>query len=392
VVPGSVHPLPVARGERHHSSFMYRLFRSILFAFDAELVHGLVMRLWSMLTSFALVRRLVRRRHVVASDFLRQQLWGLTFDNPVGLAAGFDKNGRYFNGLHALGFGFVEIGTVTGQGQEGNPRPRLFRLPADEGLLNRMGFNNAGSEAVAANLDRQRIEPLLGINIGKTKVVANEDAVEDYLHSFTRLFPYARYFVVNVSSPNTPGLRQLQDREPLEALLRALQELNEELSAGLGERPRPILLKIAPDLEEEQLDDIVSVVQRCGIDGIVATNTTISRESLKTPGQEDLGTGGVSGRPVRRRSLEVIRAIYRKTDGEVPIIGVGGIFTAEDALETIKAGASLVQVYTGFVYEGPAMVRRINEGLLKACHERGWSHLQDAVGVDARVRQIGTEI
>lgn len=367
---------------------MYRLIRFVLFALDAELVHGLVMRLWAFLTSFLFVRKLLRRRFAVRTPVLAQEVWGLGFENPVGLAAGFDKNGTYFNGLHSLGFGFIEIGTVTGQAQEGNPRPRLFRLREDQALLNRMGFNNAGSEAVAASLGKQRIEPLLGINIGKTKVVPNEEATEDYKTSFRRLYPYGRYFVVNVSSPNTPGLRSLQNRGPLTELLGELQDLNRELASEYGEAPKPLLLKIAPDIEEELLDDILAVVKSCGIDGIVATNTTIEREGLRTEGQKELGTGGVSGRPVRQRSLELIKAIYRKTGGSLPIIGVGGIFSTEDALETIEAGASLVQIYTGFIYEGPGMVRKINQGLEQACDQRGWVHISEAIGRGARILEL----
>ncbi|MFU8803716.1 MAG: quinone-dependent dihydroorotate dehydrogenase [Bradymonadaceae bacterium] len=369
---------------------MYRFIRAVLFALDAELVHKLVMGLWSFFMRFALIRGLVRRRHGVRTPVLEQSLWGLDFENPVGLAAGFDKDGRYFNALHALGFGFIEIGTVTGQAQEGNPRPRLFRLPEDQALLNRMGFNNAGSDGVAGNLVVQRIEPLLGINIGKTKVVPIEEAPSDYEESFRKLYPYGRYFVVNVSSPNTPGLRKLQNREPLEELLRRLQTLNRSLADQRGEEPRPLLLKIAPDIEDTQLDDILAVVKACELDGIMATNTTIEREGLRTPGQADLGTGGVSGRPVRRRSLELIKAIYRKTDGRLPIIGVGGIFTAADAMETIEAGASLVQVYTGFIYEGPGMVRRINRGLEQACDQRGWAHISEAIGHNARIRELSS--
>ncbi len=363
--------------------FYKKLVRPILFRVDPESIHGLVMRLLHVGLGLRAVRGLVRRSLSVRDPALQQTLWGLRFDNPVGLAAGFDKNAEHFNELAALGFGCIEIGTVTGEGQPGNPRPRMFRLPADAGLLNRMGFNNQGSAAVAARLASARIEPLLGVNIGKTKAVPLDDAPADYEKSFRRLFDFARYFVVNVSSPNTPGLRKLQNKEPLGRLLANLQQLNDELAAERGQQRRPLLLKIAPDITDGQLDDILEVIAECGLDGIIATNTTIERDALRTPGQKNWGSGGVSGRPVRRRSLDLIRQIYRKTNGELPIIGVGGIFTAADALETIRAGASLVQVWTGFIYEGPGAVRRINRGLAKACRDHGWASITDAVGIDA---------
>ena len=364
---------------------MYRLLRSLLFRFDAETIHHAVMGLFSTLLALGPVRALWRRLHSVRSPALRQEVFGIPFENPVGLAAGFDKNAQWFNALGALGFGFVEIGTVTGQAQQGNPTPRMFRLPADRGLLNRMGFNNAGAEAVAARLEGARIEPTLGVNIGKTKVVALEDAPADYAQSFELLYPYARYFVVNVSSPNTPNLRQLQERGPLLELMSTLGALNTRLAGERGEERRPILLKIAPDVSDALLEDILGVIDEAEVDGIIATNTTIARDGLATPGQQDLGNGGVSGAPVRERSLEIVRAIYTHTNGALPIVGVGGIFTAEDALETIEAGASLVQVWTGFVYEGPGMVKRINAGLARVCAQRGVSSIAELVGASHRV-------
>ncbi|MEM1349571.1 MAG: quinone-dependent dihydroorotate dehydrogenase [Myxococcota bacterium] len=365
---------------KHGEDIVYRLLRSILFRFDSETIHGVALRMLDLVMGLALVRRIARGFFEVREDALTVELWGLTFDNPVGLAAGFDKNAQHTNALGALGFGFIEIGTVTGLGQSGNPAPRMFRLRPDEGLLNRMGFNNDGSEAVAKRLDAMDIEPLLGVNIGKTKVVALEDAPQDYERSFRRLYPYARYFVVNVSSPNTPNLRELQEREPLMNLMGHLAALNGELASERGEAPRPLLLKIAPDIHDALLQEILSVIDECGVDGVIATNTTIEREQLSTPGQQDLGPGGVSGRPVRRRSLEIIRAIYAHTAGGLPIIGVGGIFTPEDALETIEAGASLVQVWTGFVYEGPFMVRRINKHLARVVRRRGLTSVAELVG------------
>lgn len=363
---------------------MYRLLRSLLFRFDAETIHHAVMGLFSTLLALGPVRALWRRLHTVRAPALRQEVFGVAFENPVGLAAGFDKNAQWFNALGALGFGFVEIGTVTGQAQQGNPTPRMFRLPADRGLLNRMGFNNAGAEAVAARLSGARIEPTLGVNIGKTKVVPLEDAPADYARSFELLYPYARYFVVNVSSPNTPNLRQLQERGPLLELMSALGALNVRLADERGEARRPILLKIAPDVSDALLEDILEVIDEADVDGIIATNTTISREGLDTPGQSELGNGGVSGAPVRARALSIVRAIYTHTRGELPIVGVGGIFTAEDALETIEAGASLVQVWTGFVYEGPGMVKRINAGLARECARRGVSSIAELVGASHR--------
>jgi dihydroorotate dehydrogenase len=361
-----------------------RLLRPILFGFDAESVHRFAMRALGLVLALAPVRAVFRAYYQVGDARLEQSLWGLGFENPVGLAAGFDKNAEHFNELSALGFGHIEIGTVTGQGQRGNERPRMFRLPADRGLLNRMGFNNDGSAAVASRLADASIEPLLGVNIGKTKVVPLEEAASDYETSFRRLFGFARYFVVNVSSPNTPGLRSLQNKEPLTELLGHLQQINAELAEEQGTERRPILLKIAPDITDGQLDDILEVVAACELDGVIATNTTIERDALQTPGQDELGAGGVSGRPVRRRSLELIKQIYRKTDGRLPIVGVGGVFSAADALETMRAGASLVQLWTGFVYEGPSAVRRINRGLARACRDNGWSNIGEAVGLDVR--------
>ncbi len=356
---------------------MYRLIRPLFFKFSAEPIHRAVMRWTSFFLGWAWVRALVRTFTYVKAPQLQQTFWGLTFENPVGLGAGFDKNAEHFNALGALGFGFIEVGTVTGEGQPGNEQPRMFRLPQDSGLLNRMGFNNHGSEAVARRLSEQTIEPLLGVNIGKTKVAPLEEAPADYEKSFRRLYPYARYFAVNVSSPNTPNLRELQRKEPLLELMGRLEQLNLELAAERGEARRPILLKIAPDITEELLEDILDVIAQADVDGIIATNTTIEREDLDTPGQQDLGPGGVSGAPVRARALEVVEQIYTKTEGTLPIIGVGGIFTPEDALAMIEAGASLIQVWTGFVYEGPLMVRRINKFLAAECARRGVQRVSD---------------
>ncbi len=362
---------------------MYRLVRPLLFWFDAETVHRWVMAVLKVLLAPSWVRTWVRSGHLHRAPELRQRIFGLDFPNPVGLAAGFDKNAECVNPLASFGFGAVEIGTVTGQPQPGNVRPRLFRLPDDKALLNRMGFNNEGSEAVGERLLSREIEPILGVNIGKSKVVPLKEAERDYELSFRRLYDSADYFVVNVSSPNTPGLRDLQKYEPLADLLGHLQGLNETLADRRAQLPRPLLVKISPDLSDGELEAVLRVVEEHQIDGLIATNTTVDREGLETEGQEDLGSGGISGRPVREQSLRFIRRIYRETDGKLPIVGVGGIFSADDALAAIRAGASLVQVWTGFVYEGPKLPDRINEGLREACRDNGWDSIEEAVGVDA---------
>ena len=293
---------------------------------------------------------------------LEREVFGLKFDNPVGLAAGFDKDAKLFDELASFGFGFIEIGTVTPLPQDGNPKPRLFRLKDDSGLINRMGFNNQGIEAVVARLRRKKSDIIIGGNIGKNKVTPNEEAANDYAICFEKLFPYVDYFAVNVSSPNTPGLRDLQEKAPLTALLNSLQELNNKKDIR-----KPILLKIAPDLTNEQLDDIIDIVADTKIDGVIATNTTIDRSGLKTDKNkvDAIGNGGLSGKPMGLRSTEVIKYLADKSNRAFPIIGVGGIHSAEDALEKLDAGATLLQVYTGFIYEGPSLVKRINKAILK---------------------------
>jgi dihydroorotate dehydrogenase len=288
------------------------------------------------------------------------RLMGLDFPNRVGLAAGFDKNAEYIHGLQNLGFGFIEIGTVTPKPQDGNPQPRLFRLTEDEGLINRMGFNNDGLDRVVERLKNRPKGLIIGGNIGKNKVTPNENALDDYLKCFNALHPYVDYFTVNVSSPNTPGLRELQEKEPLTKLLKTLQEENAKL-----EKPRPMLLKIAPDMEKEQLDDIIDIIREVQLDGIIATNTTISRENLQTNKQiiEEIGAGGVSGKPVKEASTAVVKYLREKGGNGFVIIASGGIFTAQDAQEKMDAGADLVQVYTGFIYEGPKMVSEIAKSL-----------------------------
>jgi len=338
------------------------ILRPWLFRKDAEdahyLVFGWVKRLLSLPGGAWIARKLYR----LDAPGLRKQVLGLEFPNPVGLAAGFDKNALLLPWWGSLGFGFVEIGTVTPLPQEGNPRPRLFRLPKDHAILNRMGFNNDGLDLISKRLQTSRSKGLVvGGNIGKNKNTPNEHAELDYLKCLEALHPWVDYFVVNVSSPNTPGLRELQEKEPLTALLNTLQLKN--LSLG---NSKPILLKIAPDLTDTQLDDIVEIVVSSGISGIVATNTTISRDNLSTPANvvESLGAGGISGAPLRSRSLEVIRYLRQKAGPAMPIIAVGGIMNASDALARMDAGANLVQVYSGYVYEGPGLVKRICKALL----------------------------
>jgi len=306
-------------------------------------------------------KSLLKLIYNVEDPRLEREVFGLKFKNPVGLAAGFDKNAEYIEDMANFGFGFIEIGTVTPKPQPGNDKPRMFRLVNDEALINRMGFNNQGADVAAGRLKhlKKRNGVIIGGNIGKNKVTPNEEAVNDYIYCFHALYEYVDYFVVNVSSPNTPGLRDLQEKGPLMHILNTLQGLNAEKPVA-----KPILLKIAPDLTDSQLDDIVEIVTETKIAGLIATNTTISREGLQSDPNLVKETGGVSGKPLTKRSTEVIKYIHTKSNGSFPIIGVGGIHSAEDAIEKLNAGASLVQVYTGFIYEGPALVSNICKGLL----------------------------
>jgi len=364
---------------------LYRsLLRPLLFRLPPETAHELALKSLSFapgLTKTLLGQRFQR------SPFGKLRRFGLTFSNPVGLAAGFDKDGVALDSLAALGFGFIEAGTVTYHPQPGNERPRLFRLPLDKALINRAGFNNEGARAFAERVKRNRPDCVLGVSIGKSKVVALEDAVSDYLKSFEAVYPVADYIAVNVSSPNTPRLRELQKTDQLEVLLRALQESNENLANQTnGRGVLPLLVKLSPDLDVPELESIVAVARRNKIAGLIATNTTVSRASLKTTRAtvEACGEGGLSGAPLRIRSLEMIATLYNMTDGSLPLIGVGGVFTAEDAWEMISAGASLLQIYTGFIYEGPAIARKINDGLRRIVSERGFVSLDEAVGSRAR--------
>jgi len=341
---------------------MYRIVRFFLFLFNPELIHHITFKIIKLVGMIPGKLWALRLFFKVKDTRLEREVFGLKFDNPVGLAAGFDKDAKLFDELASFGFGFVEIGTVTPLPQDGNPKPRLFRVKDDSGLINRMGFNNQGIEAVVARLRRKKTDIIIGGNIGKNKDTPNEEAANDYAICFEKLFPYVDYFAVNVSSPNTPGLRDLQEKAPLTALLNSLQELNNK-----KDKRKPILLKIAPDLTDEQLDDIIAIVADTKIDGVIATNTTIDRSSLKTAKNkvEAIGNGGLSGKPVRLRSTQVIKYLADKSNRAFPIIGVGGIHSAEDALEKLDAGATLLQVYTGFIYEGPSLVKRINKAILK---------------------------
>jgi dihydroorotate dehydrogenase len=345
---------------------MYKLLRSVLFFFPAEGVHHFSMQCLRGLCGWSITRRLITWAcRPEDPSTLTREIFGLSFPNPVGLGAGFDKNALYLRELAALGFGFVEIGTVTPVPQGGNSKPRLFRLPQDQGLINRMGFNNDGVETVARRLRRWRERPtsplIVGGNIGKNKITPNDEAWKDYDICFRVLYDWVDYFVVNVSSPNTPGLRELQEKDALRRILTHLQQLNGQLAAAKRMNPRPLLLKIAPDLNQQQLDDIIALALEIRLDGLVATNTTISREALVTDAETigAIGAGGLSGAPLRERATEVTKYLCSQTKGQIPVIASGGIFTGPDAQERMAAGASLVQVWTGFIYEGPFIVGRI---------------------------------
>ncbi len=342
---------------------MYKaLIRPLLFLFDPEKVHHFSFKIIAISNRLGL-GGLFKSCYAVNDPALEREVFGLTFKNPVGLAAGFDKDAKLFNQLANFGFGFIEIGTVTPKLQDGNPKKRLFRLLDDSAIVNRMGFNNKGVEEAVKNLKKRNTRIIIGGNIGKNKVTPNEQATKDYVICFNALFNYVDYFVVNVSSPNTPNLRALQDKEPLTALLSTLVAINTK-----KESPKPILLKIAPDLTDEQLLDIIDIVALTNIDGVIATNTTISREGLTTTQSEleKIGNGGVSGKPLTNRSTEVVRFLSEKSNAAFPIIGVGGIHSHQDAIDKLNAGASLVQLYTGFIYEGPKLIKQINKAILNA--------------------------
>lgn len=337
---------------------MYKLLiRPILFWFDPEEVHYFSFSFIKFISKIPLVSKLFRWIYEVKDSRLEREVFGLKFKNPVGLAAGFDKDAKCYQELSNFGFGFIEIGTLTPKPQEGNPKKRLFRLIQDSAIINRMGFNNGGVAAAVTRL-KQNKGVLIGGNIGKNKITLNEDATSDYLICFDALFDYVDYFVVNVSSPNTPNLRELQEKKPLTELLSKLETRNSEHATK-----KPILLKIAPDLTNEQLLDIIAIVNETKIAGVIATNTTISRENLASENKVEVG--GLSGKPLTQRSTEVIRFLSEKSNKAFPIIGVGGIHSAEDALEKLEAGACLIQLYTGFIYEGPNLIKEINKAILR---------------------------
>jgi len=340
---------------------MYRfLVRPLLFLFPPEFIHHTTFRILKLAGFIPRLSGLLKLQFDFRNPKLEKNLFGLTFPNPVGLAAGFDKDALLIDELASFGFGFIEIGTLTPKPQPGNDKPRLFRLPIDNALINRMGFNNKGVDGAVNRLRKRKSKIIVGGNIGKNKVTPNENAVDDYNMCFEALYPHVDYFVVNVSSPNTPNLRELQEKEPLKKLLNAVKALN-----SAKQKPKPILLKIAPDLTESQLHDVVEILKETKTDGVIATNTTISREGLQTKTQtlSAIGNGGLSGKPLASRSTEVISFLRRELGKDFPIIGVGGIMTPEDAIEKLKSGADLIQIYTGFIYEGPGFVKRINQKL-----------------------------
>jgi dihydroorotate dehydrogenase len=337
------------------------LLRPLLFQLDPEKVHYLTTDLLRTSMKLPYARNISQNMFKVEDVRLERELFGLKFPNPVGLAAGFDKDAMLVDEMGELGFGFVEIGTLTPKPQSGNDKPRLFRLPQDQAIINRMGFNNKGVDAAVERLRTRKSNVIVGGNIGKNKVTPNEEALNDYLYCFKALYDVVDYFVVNVSSPNTPDLRALQDKEPLKRLLLAVQEQNSKMP-----KPKPLLLKIAPDLNMSQLTDIIEIAVETKLSGIIATNTTVSRQGLVTPAQRvtEIGMGGLSGKPLTQHATQIIRHLRTFLPPEIRIIGVGGIMTAEDAVEKLQAGADLVQLYTGFIYEGPALISKINKKLL----------------------------
>jgi dihydroorotate dehydrogenase len=342
---------------------MYKLLiRPLFFCFEPEQIHNISFGLIKTICKIPFASTIINFMYRSSNKKLKVRIHDLEFENPIGLAAGFDKDAKLFDELSCFGFGFVEVGTVTPKPQDGNSKPRLFRLIKDKGIVNRMGFNNGGVEAMVKRLKKRKTKVIIGGNIGKNKVTPNENAIKDYKICFEALYEHVDYFVVNVSSPNTPGLRSLQEKGPLLEILNRIMELNKAKP-----KLKAIFLKIAPDLEWPQIDEVIEVVQKSGIHGLIATNTTIDRSELKTATDivEGIGNGGLSGGPLTNRATEVIRYISKKTGGKMPIIGVGGIMTAQDALDKLNAGASLVQVYSGFIYEGPALVKRANELITK---------------------------
>lgn len=352
---------------------LYQLFKPLLFRLDAEQAHDLITGLFRVTVGMPLLPALLRAYYAYDDPRLRVQCAGIRLSNPIGLAAGFDKRAALIGAMELLGFGFIEVGTVTPRPQPGNDRPRLFRLPGDRALINRLGFNSPGMLVTAQQLRSCKTGIPVGINIGKNRTTALEQAVEDYVATFSALAPFADYIAINISSPNTPGLRRLHERTALEGLLRELTSLNRRLP-----HPRPMFLKVSPDETPAQLAEVVQVGIEAGITGFIATNTTLARTGLRDPASSE--TGGLSGHPLTRRARQVIARIYQLSNGSYPIIGVGGVATAEDAYEHIRAGATLVQIYTGLIYEGPAVVRRIKKGIVRLLHRDGYDSIAKAVG------------
>ncbi|ORB87173.1 dihydroorotate dehydrogenase (quinone) [Mycobacterium kansasii] len=353
---------------------MYGLVRRLLFLLPPERAHTFAFAVLRAVTAVAPVRRMLRRWLGPTDPVLASTVFGVRFAGPLGLAAGFDKDGTGLDTWGALGFGYAEVGTVTAHPQPGNPPPRMFRLPADRALLNRMGFNNHGAGALAIRLTRHRPDVPIGVNIGKSKTTLPGDAVDDYRASARLVGPLAAYLVVNVSSPNTPGLRDLQ----------AVESLRPILAAVLAETSTPVLVKIAPELSDSDIDDIADLAVELGLAGIVATNTTVSRAGLATPGVDGLGAGGISGPPVAARAVEVLRRLQHRVGDRLVLISVGGIETVDDAWERITAGATLLQGYTGFIYGGGLWAKHIHDGIARRMHDGGFASLADAVGSAAR--------
>jgi dihydroorotate dehydrogenase len=372
---------PTGTEELFNPTVLYKkLIRPLLFTGDPEKTHERTLALLSKMTP---LEGMLERLFSVQDPRLQVSMDSLTFSNPVGLAGGFDKNAVAVRTIASFGFGFMEIGAVTALAQPGNPKPRLYRLPQDQALINRLGFNNDGAAAIAQRLRalRENGKPLkipLGINLGRSKIVQTQDAVADFLSAFDKVFPYGDFFTLNVSSPNTPQLRDLQEKNLLRGLLQAIQGKNRELAGRVGQRPKPVLVKIAPDMEFSQADDVIEVAMAEKISGVIATNATaFLRETLISGSHEP---GGLSGKPLRSLATSFVRHLYRAVGGKLPIIGVGGIFSAEDAYEKITAGATAVQIYTGFVYEGPVAVKRINQGLIRLLERDGYASISEAIG------------
>lgn len=367
---------------------MYPLLRPFLFRIEPETIHNQTKKLALRVQGSSLIQKTLSSLYKEEHTVLEQTLWDIKFHNPVGLAAGFDKNGEMYPLFNALGFGFMEVGTVTHEPQEGNPQPRLFRLIKDKAIINRMGFNGEGAERICKNFLQMKSQnhpagwsagglnkTRIALNIGKNKNIPKSEAIENYLQTFRLLLPYADMCVINVSSPNTPGLRELQEKNFLTELFQAL---NEEKNKNEATKNIPLLVKIAPELNTQQLFDILSVVHEQNLQGIVATNTSTERSGLHSQHKKE--SGGLSGLPLKKRSTKIIRFLFKESGGTIPIIGVGGIFTAEDAYEKIKAGASLIEVYTGLIYEGPGIVKKINKGLVKLLLQDGFKNISEAVG------------